>query len=289
MKAILTVDIHPLPGEIIKGLVNYLHVKLRDESKENLIENLDTTFAFIKKCQDEKTDLLIHCVAGISRSPSILIAYLMKANKLNFDQAFELVKKKRTQICCNDGFRNQLRLYFEMNWELNINYRPYRYHQLSYLSNLVNNYLVNITNANSMTNLKGQINNFIAKFHDNNSLNSGKIIFKCKKCRLYLFNDVNLLIDNSNTTLNNCANLSSIDLYNNVLNSSCGNLYIEPTVWMLNDICQSASGNLVCNNCFNRLGKFRWQGINCAIDCSKHSNIVPSFKIDQKKVDHHIL
>lgn len=80
IKAILTVDIYPLPEEIKKRLTYYLHIKIKDDEREDLIGNLQTTFNFIQKCLDEKINIFVHCVAGISRSSSIVIAYLGRSN-----------------------------------------------------------------------------------------------------------------------------------------------------------------------------------------------------------------
>ena len=261
---------------------------MKDDEKEDLIGNLQTTYAFIQKCLDSKLPLFVHCVAGLSRSPAVVIGYLMKANKLSFDQAFDLVRKKRSKICCNDGFKRQLKLWHEMNWTLNINYRPYRLHQLSILTHSVNYYLQDISSLNSMNNLKQAINSYLTQFHDNSKLTSGKVIFKCKKCRLYLFNEINVLTSSTSNNSTSTFSLNSRDIYNNVINSNCGSIYIEPLKFMMDEI-SCLSGILNCSNCFSRIGKFNWNYIDCATDCNKHSKMVPSFKIDCKKVDHHVL
>ncbi|CAG5124982.1 unnamed protein product, partial [Candidula unifasciata] len=51
---------------------------------------------------------LVHCVAGISRSASICIAYLMKYKRMPLDQAYRHVKKCRSVIQPNVGFWKQL-------------------------------------------------------------------------------------------------------------------------------------------------------------------------------------
>lgn len=286
INAVLSVDIYPLPDEVIKKLSHYLHIKLKDDEKEDLLTNLERSCRFIEKCTDEKINLMIHCVAGLSRSPSILIGYLMKQNKLSYDQAFELVRKKRDRICCNDGFKRQLAIWYDMGCRLNINYRPFRLQQLITLTSEVTACLMDISNPVSIANLKSSITGYLARFHDNNQ-NSGKIIFKCKKCRLFLFHELNVLT-NSPSSSSVSLNLSSRDIYNNVINTNCGSIYTEPLKWMASEI-SALSGILNCTNCFSRIGKFNWYGIDCAPDCVKHSKIVPGFKIDAKKVDYHIL
>lgn len=52
---------------------------------------------------------LIHCHAGVSRSASITIAWLMRTNRWTFDQAYEYVKEKRRCISPNTGFERQLK------------------------------------------------------------------------------------------------------------------------------------------------------------------------------------
>lgn len=196
------------------------------------------------------------------------------------------MKKKRSVSCPNEGFKRQLSLYQEMNYFLNINYRPYRLHQLSILENKVRLNLMDITSLNSINSLKSLINDYLTKFHDSNKLGSAKVIFKCKKCRLFLFSEINVL---TNSSMNNQTfNYNSRDVYNNVINTNCQNIFIEPMSWMIDEIC-CLSGILNCNNCFSRIGKFHWQGIDCSVDCVKHAKIKPAFKIDAKKIDHHIL
>lgn len=51
---------------------------------------------------------LIHCFAGISRSSTIVIAYLMKYKNMRLGEAYDLVKAKRPQIHPNEGFWKQL-------------------------------------------------------------------------------------------------------------------------------------------------------------------------------------
>lgn len=68
----------------------------------------------IKKCIDiidanRKENILVHCNAGVSRSPAIVIAYLMIIMKLSYDEAYDKVKFARGCIRPNDGFVKQLR------------------------------------------------------------------------------------------------------------------------------------------------------------------------------------
>jgi len=75
----------------------------------------------IKICVDvihanRKENILVHCNAGVSRSPTIVIAYLMIAMQLSYDEAYDKVKKARSCIRPNDGFVKQLRSIENMNF-----------------------------------------------------------------------------------------------------------------------------------------------------------------------------
>lgn len=62
----------------------------------------------IHQVQSRGGRTLVHCVAGISRSASLCIAYLMKYQKMTLDQAYYHVKKRRPVIRPNVGFWRQL-------------------------------------------------------------------------------------------------------------------------------------------------------------------------------------
>lgn len=53
--------------------------------------------------------ILVHCNAGVSRSSTVCIAYLMKSGMMTFSEAYDCVKSKRECIRPNDGFLKQLK------------------------------------------------------------------------------------------------------------------------------------------------------------------------------------
>lgn len=52
--------------------------------------------------------MLIHCQAGVSRSATIAISYIMKNSTLTMLEAFKFVKSKRSIIAPNLNFMGQL-------------------------------------------------------------------------------------------------------------------------------------------------------------------------------------
>ena len=89
----------------------YYNVNLLDKETENLRVHLDGTYKFIDEALKNGGRVLIHCYAGVSRSASVLIAYLMKSQKMKFEDALNLLKSKRGKVNPNSGFVEQLKEY----------------------------------------------------------------------------------------------------------------------------------------------------------------------------------
>lgn len=82
-----------------------------DDSKDfNISKYFSPSFLLIDKALQEG-NVLIHCGAGISRSCSLTIAYLMKKNQKGYAEISKLVKSRRK--CCNpnSGFVEQLKIW----------------------------------------------------------------------------------------------------------------------------------------------------------------------------------
>ena len=60
------------------------------------------------------SSVLIHCVAGISRSVTITIAYLMKQYRMPLQKAYDYIKNRRPAISPNLNFMGQLLEYERM-------------------------------------------------------------------------------------------------------------------------------------------------------------------------------
>lgn len=75
----------------------------------NIVPYIPKAIKFIDEAIHNGCKILIHCAAGISRSSSIAIAYLMHKHNLRYTRAFNRVIKKRP--CCkpNSKFVKQLK------------------------------------------------------------------------------------------------------------------------------------------------------------------------------------
>lgn len=80
-----------------------------DLPETNLNDIIKESNDFICECRENNGHILVHCNAGVSRSTTIVIAYLILKCNYNFDDAYEWIKSKRNSIRPNDGFVRQLR------------------------------------------------------------------------------------------------------------------------------------------------------------------------------------
>jgi len=89
----------------------YKFIEAYDLPSFNMKSIFDECFFFIENIRLLDRRLFVHCNAGISRSPTIIIAYVMKHLKIGFEESFKFVKETRFIIKPNAGFISQLKDY----------------------------------------------------------------------------------------------------------------------------------------------------------------------------------
>lgn len=96
-------------------MFKYKKISIYDLPSQDIINYFNEAFEFIDKAlENDSHYLLVHCNAGISRSCSFVIGYIMyKKIAFTYDQALEMVKFKRSKVCPNQGFVKQLISYQE--------------------------------------------------------------------------------------------------------------------------------------------------------------------------------
>ena len=95
-------------NENLPSDIKELHLKLVDEPEFDITKYFKQTNDFINKVRTAGGNLLVHCKVGLSRSPTVIIAYLMKYYEFTADSAINYIKRKRPQIIPNQGFIKQL-------------------------------------------------------------------------------------------------------------------------------------------------------------------------------------
>lgn len=83
-------------------------IRLQDNPTCNIGIHFDLVADKIDKVRRERGKVFVHCIAGISRSATLVLAYLMKYHKMKLIDAHAYVKKRRPLIRPNAGFWKDL-------------------------------------------------------------------------------------------------------------------------------------------------------------------------------------
>ena len=91
--------------------MNYKFLQIEDNLEASLDDVIINSCTFIDKALNTGTgSVYVHCSRGLSRSPTIIMAYLMRNYGLSLKDSYELVKKVRQNIGPQCNFIRQLLL-----------------------------------------------------------------------------------------------------------------------------------------------------------------------------------
>jgi atypical dual specificity phosphatase len=105
-----------MPDEPLAGIV-YHSALYEDSPHTNPVAHWDAAADFIDGALSvtPTNRVLVHCAAGMSRSASTLIYYLIKRHTLSYQAAHDAVKAARDIIRPNAGFEERLRAFAANN------------------------------------------------------------------------------------------------------------------------------------------------------------------------------
>jgi len=94
---------HPASGYIIHK------IPVNDTLTDNILIHLPAACQFIHAAMsDPQSVVLVHCVQGLSRSATVVAAYLMWARRMSATDALTVVRQAREQVWVNPSFHEQL-------------------------------------------------------------------------------------------------------------------------------------------------------------------------------------
>lgn len=88
----------------------YMKLPLLDVPETDIFAHFDAAADFIARSTPESS-VLVHCNAGVSRSATLVAAYLIREAGHTPQSALELIRRSRPQARPNDGFMDQLGVY----------------------------------------------------------------------------------------------------------------------------------------------------------------------------------
>ncbi|KAI9219908.1 protein-tyrosine phosphatase-like protein [Blastocladiella britannica] len=116
---VVNITNHPNPTAFAD--VQYLRIQLEDTPSARIDGHFGTATDFINKAWETPgARVLVHCYAGISRSTSLVLAYLMRFQTCTLLQAFDLTYRRRPIVQPNEGFARRLQAY-----EMSISGKPF--------------------------------------------------------------------------------------------------------------------------------------------------------------------
>lgn len=237
---------------------------IMDCPKQDILSHLGRCIAFINRGLDSGTGVLVHCHAGVSRSATVVIAFLMHSESLSVDEALRELRKVRPCVQPNQGFIVQLRRFAELGCNIQRDVKLARRMELLSLSCQMR------AGAIDRSLLVGDPANVDL------GLNAQQLPFRCRRCCRKLFFDGHLL-EHQPTMNDGCQHGVG------PFRSRC-EAFVEPLEWMLPLFADGKlSGVLTCPNprCNVEIG--RWSaGESTCQACS--ACFSPSVVIDKKKV-----
>ena len=94
-----------------QDVLKYCNVRINDESGADIGLYFPDTTEFIHEHISQGGAVLVHCEQGISRSSTIVIAYLMRYHGMKRDEAYIKVKSNHPIADPNPGFYQQLKIF----------------------------------------------------------------------------------------------------------------------------------------------------------------------------------
>jgi dual specificity phosphatase 12 len=106
----------PFPSAVKQGYADPAGFKMHrilidDTDRTNIIEHFPAACDFIAEARMHSKGVLVHCQAGVSRSSTLVAAYLMREMGLTTEQALQKIRKTRKQAEPTEFFMLQLELW----------------------------------------------------------------------------------------------------------------------------------------------------------------------------------
>ncbi|VDO19440.1 unnamed protein product [Heligmosomoides polygyrus] len=116
---VLTVSAVAVPLERRLPNIDYHFIFAMDLPNQDLLGGgqLLEGIGYITRAVQSGGNVLVHCEIGVSRSATVVAAYVMQKLRYSARKAVEFVKISRPLICPNEGFFTQLQIFEAMHYK----------------------------------------------------------------------------------------------------------------------------------------------------------------------------
>ncbi|XP_013776655.1 dual specificity protein phosphatase 22-B-like [Limulus polyphemus] len=101
------ISIHDNAKKVLEDKT-YLIIQASDSPCQNLTQFFPRCNDFIHSARTNGGNVLVHCLAGMSRSVTVAVAYIMSVTSLDHKTALKVVRGARNVANPNFGFQKQL-------------------------------------------------------------------------------------------------------------------------------------------------------------------------------------
>jgi dual specificity phosphatase 12 len=277
---ILTTSGMPIPETARMPNVHYKFIFMMDMISQDFLGNslLEDALKYIEKVINSGSSILVHCEVGVSRSITIVAAYLMKKHEWNPSKAIMFIQNSRPIACPNQSFIRQLAIFRQLGYKAD--------QETLSKSSHYRNFCADTGNLPHHTRGESSDEDFCERIKKIDLENSSQKDlahkrYRCRKCRTDLFYDTHILRHTIGTVddveIDHSEELQTPEL--------CSfDFLIAPMKWMN---IEEYQGKIQCPKCNEKLGQYIWGGRDCNGDegkpCGAH--VTPWIHIQKSKVD----
>ncbi|TPX35944.1 hypothetical protein SmJEL517_g01701 [Synchytrium microbalum] len=264
----------------------YMTIPAIDSEETNLLGHFPDAVKFIEDAISSGGNVLVHCLAGVSRSATIVLAYMMKKYDMAPTSALKVLRTRRRIVSPNDGFLNQLELWAEFGYTADLKDAGFRRFMMEVTASVMTDNL-DAWNMGEMVLAPDP-----AAQSRHGALATRQRVLRCKMCRRVLATRDHIVDHPRGPGPVSFARSSRKDMDllrvqqssgSTAAHPPCSMVFIEAMEWISHIRDGHLKGTLQCPNhkCGAKLGSWSWSGSQCS--CGAW--LSPAFGLHLSKVD----
>ncbi|CCE65964.1 hypothetical protein TPHA_0N01830 [Tetrapisispora phaffii CBS 4417] len=290
-----------IPEYLVRKSYTVKNIPIDDNDSTDILQYFNECNTFIDRClfpdeeeyspdkadfrkKPQKGAVYIHCQAGVSRSVSFVVAYLMYRYGFDLKTSLHAVKRKRPMVEPNENFMEQLKLFEELGGKyVSLDDPLYKQWKLtnSVKEDPTGNGILqddDLFKQDEQKTLDEMTSEELAEVK----------LARCKKCRQQLALSTSFIKHvppSKESSEGHFLRKSGGKRITSIQDSQtvCSHYFVEPLNWMKEELQgkQELEGKFACPNCTSKVGGYNWKGSRCS--CGKW--VVPAIHLQTNKVD----